>query len=152
MPDYAQLSDDDLNILVAKRRGWTATHVGWINGPGGYQRWRIADAAGTVVVNVATLSDGTEQDAWLRFVQNEDDGDVANNLNAAAELLRDLPFAMLRYDKKTGLWNVPVIMGKRLGKVKDAIPSRVCCVAYLMHTDAHPTPSMLAAALVGDGA
>lgn len=133
MSDYAAMADDELNREIALRRGWTGlttatSYEEFVTGDGGY-----------VDVLVGHLAHPDEFDFVPRW---------ATDLNAAAELLKEMPYGEVSYDGDYGKFtHLVVVDTDRWGENTYASTdnerlSRCFSENYMMWTDAHPTAAM----------
>lgn len=139
MTDYTALTDDALNREIAIRRGWTIEKCDTPAKLPEYQFWRVNapdDYGDCGHARVATLLDGTEADAWKRFfTEDEPESAWVTDLNAAAELLKEMREHWLIFAGKQ--WQVNGYQGvDARGVSTHSNPARAICEAWLRFKDA----------------
>ena len=126
MTAYSQMSDDELNRLIAERRGWT--------------NFALDDRIGDLIAWMGMPPD------WQARNRVTVPG-YSSDLNAAAELLKDIPNGGLYFDEDEQKWGTNGWFDGT-GLVADAMhdqPARAVSESWLLWTDIMPTPSMQAA-------
>lgn len=147
MTDYSLMTDDEIDIEIARRRGWTIVRYpeddidteGQEYPP--YLGWKVLDGDGKPLGRMLAFED---PGPWKNFHYFIQEARVAADLNAAAELLKDMDCGGLSRDDEIDAWNVSAFVDG-FGIVADAQhehPARAVCLSYLLYTDLLRTPAM----------
>lgn len=148
MMDYSTLSDDELNRLIAERRGWRIIRhpQSDIDEDGQqyppYLGWEVLDFEGQSLGLMLAFED---PGPWKNFHYFIPQARVANDLNATLELLKDMGFAGVHYDKTAQTFEAYGPGAAYILRVRNDRPSRAVSEVFCMVTDEVPTPAMLAA-------